>query len=192
MPLTLYEKRKVAAAVTIFAILAVTFYVDILRDLLYQHYIAGIVAVVAVFDIYLLFTYISNRYDSFPYVMMYIRGVPPDHRTYIDADGKFVYRYRGELNGAAKFRSGSRMITVRSDAASVTRNVDVTDNLTIFVDMGDPVITINTEYSGPIETAEEMRERRRADKGVRMFLFFIMNIFIFLGILRVFVKFGPF
>ena len=186
MLLTQSEKKKIALTVIILIIVTVTFFADFSLRAVLLAYVIGVVAFIALVEIYIFFTYVSDRFRSFSYVTLYIRGVPQGRRTYVDVDGKFIYRYRGELNGASvKFLSGLRDITVRSDTLSATVNADATNHLTIRIDVRDYAIDIITEYREPTWTKEETEARQRSYKRVNVFLFLMMNFFALFAVLRI-------
>ena len=189
MSLTVSEKKKIAAIVAVAVIAYIFLAADLLirADLKERVFVYAIgITCLAILASYTYLVLVSQRLRSRIFVSLYIRGIPYDRRTYIDEDGKFVHRYRGEYNGIAKFRSGLRKITIRNNDASASIDVNITNGLTIYADIKDQIITVSTKHDGPPGTKEEIEERERRYKRVNLFLFFYVNlvaVLIFLNIL---------
>lgn len=189
--LTQSEKRKTAGAVVLLAVIAVTLFADFSSGIIRLLYIVGIIALVAIFEIYFYFMYLSDRFRSFSHPILYIYGTAGKNRTYIDADGKFVYRISGECNGAAlRLPSGIHIITFRSGSVSSAVRADIADNLIIRIGIRDSAIEINTEHKKQAETEKEIESGRMDSKRLDVAVFITVNLSLFLAALRVLALLG--
>jgi len=183
---TLSEKKTIMVAAVLFIVITITLFVDFSAEVIATAYIVGIVALVVTFELYIYFAYISVRFRSFSHATLYIRGFTGNNKTYIDIDGKFIYRFSGECKGAAiKFTSGIHIITIRNETASTSIKTDFTDTLVINVYIGDSSIKIDTEYREQIGTDEEIKARQKSYNRVNLFLFIIVNVIVFFLVLRI-------
>lgn len=184
------EKKKMAGVIIILIISFVTLFVDFSVRAFAYMYVVGIVALTVTFETYIYFTYVSERFRNFSHATLYIRGAPGKSRTCVDVDGKFVYKLKGEFNGAAlRLPRGIHDITVRNGTTSTNIRTDIADNLTIFIDIRGPTMCVNTEYRE--QAGEETIEaRRNANKRMNIFLFSVINVAMLIAVLRILTAFG--
>lgn len=136
------EKKKISCAIVLLVVSFIMLSADFSAKAVAMTYAIGIVALVVIFEIYIYFTYVSGRFRNFSHAIIYVRGTIGREKTYVDLDGKFAYRYSGELNGATvRFPRGIHTITIRNKTASASVKTDITDSLIIRADIGDSNIS---------------------------------------------------
>ena len=150
-------------------------------------YIGGIVLLVVAFEVYVFFSYISNYFNScFTHASLKVIGISDNDQTYVDLDGKLIYRLKGKYDGIIKLRSGEHKITIYNELSSLTASLTIAYEcrLIIQADMGNSTIIINTELAKE-ESIEDATKRLKGYNNVNLFLFFIANLLMILAVIRI-------
>jgi len=183
--LTQSRKIMIACIVVILSLFALTLFLNFSREVAVWIYIGGIISIVVVFEVYLFFSYVSNRFNTcFVHTSLQIVGAYSGDRVYVDVNGKLHYKFPGNYNGIIKLRGGRHEVTFYNKLFSVQENVEIKDNMAIYLDVKNSTVTVSKECRQR-ESAEEIEKRLKSYNRVNLYLFLAANILMVLAIFRI-------
>ena len=179
------EKRITLTLIVISAVFVLIFFTGIPEEPVPSSYIIGIIILVIAVEIYLFLSCVSNRFKNrYIYASLQINGVSDKSKTCVNVDGKLMRRFTGVYNGTIKLRIGEHRIEFFDKSFSISKNVEITDGLMIFVEVERSIVSIDFEHKERKETEKERRERLRSDFLTNLFFFVLINLFAVLAIMR--------